>query len=124
MELNEPSTDLREIHGVANVTEYLRNMDLSRKLFGGCDYQEVWDHFAEVTQRYNRILRSLLPMRKQAMEAFELQDRLERMSREYEALSRHCDELRQWSTYQQEENNQLKQEAAALYFALVQRGGV
>ena len=123
MDLNEPVAELMEIHGVANVTEYLRNMEFSRKLFGGCDYQEVWEHFAQVTQRYNRILRSLLPMRMQAMEAFELQDRIERMSREYEALSRYCDELHQWYAYQQEENNQLKQEAAALYSALGQRGG-
>ena len=123
MELNEPGADLLEIHGVANVTEYLRNMEFSRKLFGGCDYQEVWEHFAQVTSRYNNIILSLLPMREQAMQAFELQDRLAQMEYEYEMLNHYCNQLRQWCEHQQAENIQLKREAAALHYALAQRGG-
>jgi len=80
-------------------------------------------YIGELAPDLQSILRSLLPMRGQAMQALELQDRIERMNREYEALYRYCDELRQWYSYQQEENIQLKQEAAALHYALAQRGG-
>jgi len=122
MELNEPSAELMRIPGVANISAYLRDTSFSRKLFGGCDYDEVLDCFAEVNYRYNSVIESLLPMRVQAMQAFELQDRLEQMNQEYEILNHYCKQLRQWCERQQAENIQLKREAAALQTELIQRG--
>ena len=115
MELNEPSAELLKIPAIAAIATYLRDMAFSRKLFSGCDYAEVLECFAEVTYRYNSVLESLLPMRAQAMKAYELQDKLEWASREYERL-------RQWHDYLLAENEQLRQQAAMLHSELVQRG--
>ena len=123
MKLNEPSAELLEIPAVATIAAYLRETEFTRKLFGGYDYIEVLACFAEVTRRYNSVIELLLPMREQAMQAFELQDRLAQMEYEYEMLNHYCNQLRQWCEHQQAENIQLKREAAALHYALAQRGG-
>ncbi|MCL2107536.1 MAG: hypothetical protein FWH26_10835 [Oscillospiraceae bacterium] len=115
MKLNEPSAPLLEIPAVEAIAAFLREAAFRRKIFGGCDYNEVLECFAEVTRGYNNIIESLLPMRGQALQAYELQDSLGQAKQEYESLRHYCAELRQCCERQ-------RQEILALQAELMQRG--
>ena len=50
----------RDLPDVKIIAAYLRNMRFDKKWFGGCQKENVLDHFAEVTQRYTDIIDGLL----------------------------------------------------------------
>lgn len=45
-----------KIDGLENITEYLREMKLKGKFFGGCDKEDVLRHINTITQMYNGLL--------------------------------------------------------------------
>ena len=53
-------TDIRQIPEIQEIASYLRSMTFKKKVFGGCNTENVLDHFAELTQKYEVILNSLL----------------------------------------------------------------
>ena len=52
--------EIRQMPAIQEIAEYLRNMTFKRKWFGGCDLEDVLDHFSDVTQKYELVISTLL----------------------------------------------------------------
>ena len=52
--------ELRQMPEIQKIAKYLQTMSFKRRLFGGCDTENVLDHFAVVTEQYETIILTIL----------------------------------------------------------------
>ena len=72
--------EVRDIPEIQEIGQYIRNMKLKRKLFGGCDRESVLSHLCSVTGKYEAILAKQ-------------QETLAQKNEEYDSLHSRCAEL-------------------------------
>ncbi|MCL2884375.1 MAG: hypothetical protein FWF49_02670 [Oscillospiraceae bacterium] len=49
-----------QIPQLKEIEEYLRHMAFKKKAFGGCDTEDVLDHFSAITQKYEALISALM----------------------------------------------------------------
>jgi len=56
----EENMELRHMPEIASIAEYLRSMTFKRRLLGGCDPENVYDHLSVVSLQYEAIISACL----------------------------------------------------------------
>ncbi|MDR1801474.1 MAG: hypothetical protein LBQ95_06520 [Lachnospiraceae bacterium] len=54
------NNELKRIPAIKDIARYLREMNFKKKLFGGCDEENVLDHIEIVTEKYTEIIETLI----------------------------------------------------------------
>jgi len=52
----DQNTELRQLPELTSIAEYLRTMRFKKKLLGGCDTENVLDHFSVVALQYEAVI--------------------------------------------------------------------
>ncbi|MDR1805439.1 MAG: hypothetical protein LBQ80_01525 [Clostridium sp.] len=51
---------IRQMPEIRGIADYLRKMRFKKRVFGGCDEENVLDHISEITLMYEDLIASLL----------------------------------------------------------------
>lgn len=119
MELNMEV--IRRMPEIQAIAEYLRNISFKRRVFGGVDTEDVLDKLSDVSLQFEAIISVCMAQCKQhADRIFPLELQITQMEQE----SEYYRELAQWhegnTTWLQAQNDQLRQQANALWVQLEQ----
>lgn len=111
--------DVRHLPEIQMIAEYMKNMKFKRKVFGGVDTESVLDHFSQVSQQFEAIISAYAARsEKSAREMYELQARFAEYDQYYRDAIQWYEGKTAWL---QAQNDQLQQQAAALWAQEEQR---
>ena len=110
---------------IQSIVGYLQNMEFKRKLFGGCDEDNVMEHIHHVTLQYQSVCSNLYAMYRQAeWERTQMQDKLTHIEQEAATYFQGCCQWKQRFeeniAYLQAQNWQLQQQLTAQWTEMEQ----